>query len=116
FECTLNREFADEESKYKSVRASICQASQRDVKQYPDPVIHATGWNGVAAMTTTQARLVEIIKTFYYIADRMSDGAMTSHAFENEVEELDGSIQKLLISPYRMTIMEPSGRRTHTFP
>jgi hypothetical protein len=75
-----------------------CQALQRDVKQYPDPVIHATGWNGVAAMTTTQAQLVEIIKTFYYIADRMSDGAMTSHTFENEVEELDGSIQKLLIS------------------
>jgi hypothetical protein len=115
FERTLNREFADEESKYKSVRASVvrllpvihlpwsglkneCQASQRDVKQYPDPVIHATGWNGVAAMTTTQVRLVEIIKTFYNVADRTSDSAMTSHAFKNEVEELDGSIQKLLIS------------------
>ncbi|KAG2366256.1 hypothetical protein BDR07DRAFT_1470141 [Suillus spraguei] len=85
-ERTIDREFADEESKYRAFEKE-CQALQRDAKQYQD---------AMRSMTTTQARLAETIETFYGAADRTSDGAMASHAFKSAVEELDGGIQREL--------------------
>jgi amphiphysin len=105
-ERTIDREFADEESKYRAFEKE-CQALQRDAKQYQD---------AMRSMTTTQARLAETMETFYGAADRTSDGAMASHAFKSAVEELDGGIQRELEGPYRTTIMEPLGKMNAYFP
>ncbi|KAG2043319.1 hypothetical protein BDR03DRAFT_886785 [Suillus americanus] len=105
-ERTIDREFADEEAKYRAFEKE-CQALQRDAKQYQD---------AMRSMTTTQARLAETIETFYGAADRTSDGAMASHAFTSAVEELDGGIQRELEGPYRTTIMEPLGKMNAYFP
>ncbi|KAG2342796.1 BAR-domain-containing protein [Suillus weaverae] len=105
-ERTIDREFADEESKYRAFEKE-CQALQRDAKQYQD---------AMRSMTTTQARLAETVETFYGAADRTSDGAMASHAFTSAVEELDGGIQRELEGPYRTTVMEPLGKMNAYFP
>ncbi|KAH7913470.1 hypothetical protein BJ138DRAFT_1146051 [Hygrophoropsis aurantiaca] len=105
-ERTVDREFADEESKYRAYEKE-CQALQKDSKNYND---------AMRAMTAAQARLAETIETFYGASDRTSDGAMASHAFKSAVEDLDGGIQRELDTPYRTTIMEPLGKMNAYFP
>ncbi|KAH7927540.1 BAR-domain-containing protein [Leucogyrophana mollusca] len=105
-ERTVDREFADEESKYRAFEKE-CQALQKDSKNYND---------SMRAMTAAQARLAETIETFYGAADRTSDGAMAGHAFKSAVEDLDGGIQRELDAPYRTTIMEPLGKMNAYFP
>ncbi|KAF9227197.1 BAR-domain-containing protein [Gyrodon lividus] len=105
-ERTVDREFADEESKYRGFEKE-CQALQKDSKTYGD---------AVRAMTAAQARLAETIETFYGASDRTSDGAMAGHAFKSAVEDLDGSIQRELDAPYRTCIMEPLGKMNAYFP
>ncbi|OJA20087.1 hypothetical protein AZE42_02490 [Rhizopogon vesiculosus] len=135
-ERTVDREFADEESKYRAyvpcavfvllpsdsgrLRLSSsfekeCQALQRDSKQFQDAMRGESALSR-RAMTTTQARLAETIEIFYGAADRTSDGAMASHAFKSAVEELDSGIQRELDAPYRATVMEPLGKMNAYFP
>ncbi|KAJ8588541.1 BAR-domain-containing protein [Rhizopogon salebrosus TDB-379] len=89
----IDREFADEESKYRAFEKE-CQAFQRDSKHFQDAMRYV----------------------FYGAADRTSDGAMASHAFKSAVEELDSGIQRELDAPYRATIMEPLGKMNAYFP
>ncbi|KAI6033211.1 hypothetical protein F5J12DRAFT_799483 [Pisolithus orientalis] len=105
-ERTVDREFADEESKYRAFEKE-CQALQKDSKSYND---------AMRAMTAAQARLAETIESFYGAADRTSDSAMASHAFKNAVQDLDASVQRELDAPYRTTIMEPLGKMNAYFP
>ncbi|KAI6134618.1 hypothetical protein EDD17DRAFT_1753547 [Pisolithus thermaeus] len=105
-ERTVDREFADEESKYRAFEKE-CQALQKDSKSYND---------AMRAMTAAQARLAETIESFYGAADRTSDSAMASHAFKNAVQDLDASVQRELEAPYRTTIMEPLGKMNAYFP
>ncbi|KIM69701.1 hypothetical protein SCLCIDRAFT_1208210 [Scleroderma citrinum Foug A] len=105
-ERTVDREFADEESKYRAFEKE-CQSLQKDSKSYAD---------AMRAMTSAQARLAETIESFYGAADRTSDGAMAGHAFKSAVQELDASVQRELDAPYRTTIMEPLGKMNAYFP
>ncbi|KAL4078314.1 hypothetical protein V8B97DRAFT_1248204 [Scleroderma yunnanense] len=105
-ERTVDREFADEESKYRAFEKE-CQALQKDSKSYGD---------AMRAMTSAQARLAETIESFYGAADCTSDGAMAGHAFKGAVQELDTSVQRELDAPYRTTIMEPLGKMNAYFP
>ncbi|KIJ68112.1 hypothetical protein HYDPIDRAFT_173776 [Hydnomerulius pinastri MD-312] len=105
-ERTVDREFAEEESKYRAFEKE-CQALQKESKNYGD---------SMRAMTAAQARLAETIETFYGAADRTSDGAMAGHAFKSAVDDLDGGIQREMDAPYRTTIMEPLGKMNAYFP
>lgn len=105
-ERTVDREFADEETKFKAFEKE-CQALQKDSKAYGD---------AMRAMTGAQSRLAETIETFYGAADRTSDGALAGHAFKNAVQDLDAGIQRELDTPYRTTIMEPLGKMNAYFP
>ncbi|KAH7888892.1 hypothetical protein F5I97DRAFT_1935318 [Phlebopus sp. FC_14] len=105
-ERTVDREFADEESKYRAFEKE-CQALQKDSKIFGD---------SMRAMTAAQARIAETIDTFYGAADRTSDGAMSGHAFKSAVQDLDGGLQRELDAPYRTTIMEPLGKMNAYFP
>jgi len=105
-ERTVDREFADEESKYRAFEKE-CQALQKDSKTYSD---------AMRAMTSAQARLADTIAVFYSASDRMSDGAMAGHAFKSAVEDLDNSIQREMEAPYRTCIMEPLGKMNAYFP
>ncbi|KAG1715614.1 hypothetical protein ID866_1538 [Astraeus odoratus] len=105
-ERTVDREFADEESKYRAFEKE-CQALQKDSKSYGD---------AMKAMTAAQSRLAETIESFYGAADRTSDGAMAGHAFKSAVQDLDASIQRELDAPYRTTVMEPLGKMNAYFP
>ncbi|KAF8134507.1 hypothetical protein EV363DRAFT_896022 [Boletus edulis] len=105
-ERTVDREFADEESKYRAFEKE-CQALQKDSKTYSD---------AMRAMTSAQARLADSISIFYSASDRMSDGAVAGHAFKSAVEELDNSIQREMEAPYRTCIMEPLGKMNAYFP
>ncbi|KAH0828004.1 hypothetical protein J3R83DRAFT_3651 [Lanmaoa asiatica] len=85
-ERTVDREFADEESKYRAFEKE-CQALQKDSKTYGDAM-----------------------------RDRTSDGAMAGHAFKSAVEDLENSVQRELEAPYRTCIMEPLGKMNAYFP
>ncbi|KAG8214068.1 hypothetical protein J3R82DRAFT_10826 [Butyriboletus roseoflavus] len=89
-ERTVDREFADEESKYRAFEKE-CQALQKDSKTYGDAM------RGDAS-------------------DRTSDGAMAGHAFKSAVEDLDNSVQREMEAPYRTCIMEPLGKMNAYFP
>ncbi|KAF7427989.1 hypothetical protein PC9H_007207 [Pleurotus ostreatus] len=105
-ERTVDREFADEEAKYK-VFEKECQALQKDGKAY---------WDSLRAMSAAQTRIAETIETFYGAADRSSDGAMASHAYKRSVDDMDGGFQRELDAPYRTTIAEPLGKMCAYFP
>ncbi|KAF9229958.1 BAR-domain-containing protein [Melanogaster broomeanus] len=105
-ERTVDREFADEESKYRAFEKE-CQVLQKDSKTYGD---------AVRAMTGAQARLSDTITTFYGASDRTSEGAMAGHAFKSAIEDLDGSVQRELDAPYRTCIQEPLGKINAYFP
>jgi len=105
-ERTIDREFADEEAKYKTFEKE-CQALQKDSKNYLD---------AMRAMTAAQSRLADTIEAFYGSADKSSDGAMAGHAYKRSVDDLDGVVGRELDQPYRTTISEPLGKMNAYFP
>jgi len=105
-ERTVDREFADEEAKYKTFEKE-CTALQKDSKAYLD---------AMKAMTAAQTRLAETLDTFYGSADRSSEGAMAGHAYKHSVDDLDTSIARELDTPYRTTVLEPLGKMNSYFP
>jgi len=105
-ERTIDREFADEEAKYKTFEKE-CQALQKDSKNYLD---------AMRAMTAVQSRLADTIEAFYGSADKSSDGAMAGHAYKRSVDDLDGVVGRELDQPYRTTISEPLGKMNAYFP
>jgi amphiphysin len=105
-ERTVDREFADEEAKFKTFEKE-CQALQKDSKGYLD---------AMKAMTAAQTRLADTIEAFYGSADQTSDGAMAGHAYKRSVDDLDGSMGRELDQPYRTTISEPLGKMNAYFP
>jgi len=105
-ERTVDRDFADEEAKYKTFEKE-CQALQKDAKGYLD---------AMRAMTATQGRLADTIDVFYGAADKNSEGAMAAHAYKRAVDDLDTGIGRELDAPYRSTVMEPLGKMNAYFP
>ncbi|KAF5351993.1 hypothetical protein D9756_007627 [Leucocoprinus leucothites] len=105
-ERTVDREFEDEEAKYR-VYEKECQALQKDSKAY---------WDAMRAMTSAQTRIAETLETFYTAADRSSEGAMAGHAYKRSVDDLDTSFTRELDGPYRTTILEPLGKMCAYFP
>lgn len=105
-ERTVDRDFADEETKYKTYEKE-CQALLKDSKGYLD---------AMRAMTATQTRLAETIAVFYGAADKTSEGAMAAHAYKAAVDELDTGVGRELDQPYRTTVMEPLGKMNAYFP
>jgi len=105
-ERTIDREFTEEEAKYKTFEKE-CQALQKDAKAYSDAMRN---------MSATQTRLSDHVDVFYGASDRTSDGAIASHAYKRSVEELDATVQRELDVPYRTTIMEPLGKMNAYFP
>ncbi|KAG9050242.1 hypothetical protein FS837_006914 [Tulasnella sp. UAMH 9824] len=105
-ERTVDREFADEESRYKQFEKETV-ALQKESKAYLE---------AMRSMTAAQARLAATIDTFYGAADRNSDGAMAGHAYKRSVEDLDAAITREFDQPYRTTILEPVGKMCSLFP
>ncbi|KAJ7682705.1 hypothetical protein DFH06DRAFT_1278238 [Mycena polygramma] len=105
-ERTVDREFTDEEAKFKTFEKE-CQALQKDSKSY---------WDAMRAMTAAQTRIAETLETFYGAADRTSEGAMAGHAYKRSVDDLDGGFGRELDGPYRTTISEPLGKMCAYFP
>ncbi|RPD74219.1 BAR-domain-containing protein [Lentinus tigrinus ALCF2SS1-7] len=105
-ERTVDREFADEEAKYKLFEKE-CQALQKAAKGYAD---------AMKAMTATQGRLADTIDVFYSAADKASESAMAAHAYKRAVDDLDTGVGRELEAPYRTTIMEPLGKMNAIFP
>ncbi|KAF9452758.1 BAR-domain-containing protein [Macrolepiota fuliginosa MF-IS2] len=105
-ERTVDREFEDEEAKYR-VFEKECQALQKDSKAY---------WDAMRSMTSAQTRIADTLETFYSAADRTSEGAMAGHAYKRSVDDLDTSFTRELDGPYRTTILEPLGKMCAYFP
>jgi amphiphysin len=105
-ERTVDREFAEEETKYRTFEKE-CQVLQKDTKAYYD---------AMKAMTATQSRIGETLETFYTAADRTSDGAMAGHAYKRSVDDLDTTFTRELDTPFRTTISEPLGKMCAYFP
>ncbi|KAJ3819668.1 hypothetical protein F5880DRAFT_1675801 [Lentinula raphanica] len=105
-ERTVDREFADEEAKYRTFEKE-CQALQKDSKAY---------WDAMKAMTAAQTRIAETLEIFYGSADRTSEGAMAGHAYKRSVDDLDGGFGRELDLPYRTAISEPLGKMCAYFP
>ncbi|KAI4519477.1 BAR-domain-containing protein [Schizophyllum commune Loenen D] len=105
-ERTIDREFADEEAKYRIFEKET-QALQKDAKHYYDAMY---------GMSQAQARIAGTVETFYGAADRTSEGAMAAHAYKSAIEELEGSISREFETPYRTTISEPIGKMCAYFP
>jgi amphiphysin len=105
-ERTVDREFADEEAKFKAFEKE-CLALQKDAKAYLD---------AIRAMTSAQTRIAETLDTFYGASDRTSDGSIASHSYKRAVEELDSGVMRELDAPYRTTILEPVGKMGAYFP
>ncbi|KAJ2931505.1 hypothetical protein H1R20_g5640, partial [Candolleomyces eurysporus] len=105
-ERTVDREFAEEEEKYR-IFEKECQALQKDSKAY---------WDAMKAMTAAQARIAETIEVFYGTADRGSEGAMAGHAYKRSVDDLDSGLTRELDVPYRTTVAEPIGKMCAYFP
>ncbi|RPD59939.1 BAR-domain-containing protein [Lentinus tigrinus ALCF2SS1-6] len=105
-ERTVDREFADEEAKYKLFEKE-CQALQKAAKGYAD---------AMKAMTATQGRLADTIDVFYSAADKASESAMAAHAYKRAVDDLDTGVGRELEAPYRTTVMEPLGKMNAIFP
>jgi len=105
-ERTVDREFTEEEAKYRTFEKE-CQALQKDSKAY---------WDAMRAMTTTQTRIAETLEIFYGAADRTSEGAMAGHAYKRSVDDLDASFGRELDNPYKATISEPLGKMCAYFP
>ncbi|KAF8497660.1 BAR-domain-containing protein [Gautieria morchelliformis] len=105
-ERTIDREFADEEAKYREFEKEANQL-QKDSKGFID---------ALRAMAAAQGRLADTIDIFYGSADRASDGAMAANAYKRSVDELEASVSSELEVPYRTTIQEPVGKMCAYFP
>ncbi|KZT21399.1 BAR-domain-containing protein [Neolentinus lepideus HHB14362 ss-1] len=105
-ERTVDREFADEEAKFK-IFEKECGQLQKDSKAYLD---------AMRAMTAAQTRIAETLDVFYGSADQVSEGAMAAHAYKMSVDDLDTGIGRELDAPYRTTILEPLGKMNAYFP
>jgi len=105
-ERTVDREFAEEEAKYK-IYEKECQALQKDGKAY---------WDAMRAMTAAQARIGDTVDIFYGAADLNSETAMAGHAYKRCVDDLDSSFTKEMDAPFRTTISEPLGKMCSYFP
>jgi len=105
-ERTVDREFADEEAKYR-VFEKECQALQKDTVGY---------LNAMRTMTAAQTRMADTLELFYGSADKTSEGAMAGHAYKRSVDDLDGVVGRELDQPYRSTISEPIGKMNAYFP
>ncbi|KXN90977.1 Protein hob3 [Leucoagaricus sp. SymC.cos] len=121
-ERTVDREFEDEESKYR-VYEKECQALQKDSKAYCDAMRCASALLFVtkdipisSAMISAQTRLAETVETFYSAADRSSEGAMAGHSYKRSVDDLDANFSRELDGPYRTTVLEPLGKKCAYFP
>ncbi|GJJ06365.1 hypothetical protein Clacol_000556 [Clathrus columnatus] len=99
-ERTIDREFADEEAKYKIFEKET-NSLQKDSKTYID---------SLRAMAAAQSRLAETIDIFYGSADRTSEGAMAANAYKRAIDELEATVTRELEAPYRTTIQEPVGK------
>ncbi|KAK2464193.1 hypothetical protein APHAL10511_003650 [Amanita phalloides] len=104
-ERTVDREFTEEEAKYR-IFEKECHVLQKDSKAY---------WDAMRAMTSSQSRIAETIEIFYG-ADHASEGAMTGHAYKRSVDDLDTGFGRELEGPYRTTISEPLGKMCAYFP
>jgi len=105
-ERTVDREFTEEEQKYRTFEKE-CHALQKESKAY---------WDALRAMTAAQARIADTLETFYGSADRTSEGAMAAHAYKSSVDDLDAGFGRELEIPYRTTISEPLGKMCAYFP
>ncbi|KAF9820293.1 hypothetical protein IEO21_01507 [Rhodonia placenta] len=105
-ERTVDRDFAEEEAKYKTYEKE-CQQLQKDAKGYLD---------AMRAMTSAQGRLADTIGVFYDAADKTSEGAMAAHAYKRAVDDLDSGLGREMDAPYRTTVMEPLGKMCAYFP
>jgi len=105
-ERTVDREYADEEAKFRTFEKE-CQALQKDSKAYLD---------AMKAMSAAQTRIADTLEVFYGAADNSSDGAMAGHAYKRSVDELDQGIGRELDGPFRTTVLEPLGKMNAYFP
>ncbi|KAF5316919.1 hypothetical protein D9611_003852 [Ephemerocybe angulata] len=105
-ERTVDREFAEEEEKYRIFEKET-QALQKDSKAY---------WDAMKAMTTAQGKIADTIEVFYGGSERGSEGAMAGHAYKRAVDDLDSGFTRELDVPYRTTILEPVGKMSAYFP
>ncbi|KIJ49595.1 hypothetical protein M422DRAFT_27959 [Sphaerobolus stellatus SS14] len=104
-ERTVDREYADEEAKYR-VFEKETQQLQKDSKAFID---------ALRAMTAAQGRLAETIDIFYGAADRGSEGALAANAYKRAVDELEASMSREFEAPYRTTIQDPVGKMAAYF-
>ncbi|WVW82833.1 hypothetical protein I302_104845 [Kwoniella bestiolae CBS 10118] len=104
-ERTIDREFAEEEGRYKTMEKETNNL-QKEAKVYLD---------SIRAMAAAQARIAETISLFYS-HDRSSDGAMAGHAYKAAVDEMDGVVGRDLDAPYRATVLEPIGKLNSYYP
>ncbi|KAG8778644.1 hypothetical protein FRC16_003778 [Serendipita sp. 398] len=105
-ERTIDREFTEEETKYKTYEKEV-EKLQKEAKAYLD---------SMRAMAGSQARIADTIDKFYGSADRTSEGAMAANAYKRSVDELDSSINKELDAPYRTCVLDPLGKMNAYFP
>ncbi|KAF8575095.1 BAR-domain-containing protein [Ramaria rubella] len=105
-ERTVDREFADEEVKFKGFEKEA-NLLQKDSKAFID---------SLRAMAAAQGRLADTIDVFYGSADRASEGAMAANAYKRSVDELEASVTRELDAPYRTTVQEPVGKMCAYFP
>ncbi|ORY28312.1 hypothetical protein BCR39DRAFT_535441 [Naematelia encephala] len=98
-ERTIDREFAEEEGRYRTMEKETNNL-QKDAKTYLD---------AIRAMASSQTRIAETVGLFF-TADRTSDGAMAGHAYKSAVDELDAGVGRELDAPYRATVLEPIGK------
>ncbi|WVQ69828.1 hypothetical protein V866_008081 [Kwoniella sp. B9012] len=104
-ERTIDREFAEEEGRYKTMEKETNNL-QKEAKVYLD---------SIRAMASAQSRIAETISLFYS-HDRSSDGAMAGHAYKAAVDEMDGVVGRELDAPYRATVLEPIGKLNSYYP
>jgi amphiphysin len=105
-ERTVDREFADEEAKYR-IFEKECNVLQKESRAYMD---------AMRAMTAAQARLADTLEAFYGSADQGNEGAMAGHAYKRAADDLDGSTQREMEAPFRTTVLEPLGKMNSYFP
>ncbi|ORX33787.1 hypothetical protein BD324DRAFT_683973 [Kockovaella imperatae] len=103
-ERTVDREFAEEESKYRILEKETGNL-QKEAKSYLD---------AMRGMSASQTRIAETVSMFYS-ADRASDGAMSGHAYKAAVDELDAGVGRDLDAPFRATVLEPIGKLNSYF-
>jgi len=105
-ERTVDREFADEEGRYRQFEKETV-ALQKETKAYLE---------AMRGMTAAQARLANTIETFYSAADRNSEGAIAGNAYKRAVDDLEATVIKEFETPYRTTVLEPVGKMASLFP